>query len=145
MQPVHWIAALVVIVIAVYWYKTSYAENWTQAGGLTSEDRNNLMKAVLVTYQTAHEWNANDAVIMNRLLDYLGIPSNVAEAEMRPYFPGRNPQDTMMGRLRDAVSCNKAACNAVIDAYNKKKWSFVSSNFGECKGCPVVATGNRLM
>jgi hypothetical protein len=43
-----------------------------------------------------------------------------------------------------ARKCNPDACNRVLDSYNSKNWSYVSSSFGECAGCPVVNDPKRI-
>lgn len=43
-----------------------------------------------------------------------------------------------------ATTCDTAACNKVIDSYIAKNWAYTSSDFGECKGCPVVGFPNRV-
>ena len=41
-------------------------------------------------------------------------------------------------------SCNYNACRGIISSYLSKKWSYDSSKFGECVGCPVVKYPNTI-
>lgn len=40
--------------------------------------------------------------------------------------------------------CDKTACNGTINDYLNRGWWYTSSDFGTCKGCPVVNYPNRL-
>lgn len=51
--------------------------------------------------------------------------------------------DMTLSYSQQASTCNKSACEAVIDSYLSKGWTYVSSNFGECAGCPVVQYPNK--
>ena len=41
-------------------------------------------------------------------------------------------------------SCNQSECCNIINKYRNKNWNYKSSDFGECKGCPVVYYPNNL-
>ena len=41
-------------------------------------------------------------------------------------------------------TCDKKACGGVIQSYLDKNWAYTSSDFGECKDCPVVKYPNNL-
>lgn len=40
--------------------------------------------------------------------------------------------------------CDTKACNSIINDYITKKWAYTSTDFGECKGCPVVSYPDTL-
>jgi hypothetical protein len=43
-----------------------------------------------------------------------------------------------------STTCNTAACNGTINDYLSRGWWYVTSDFGTCKGCPVVQYPNKL-
>ena len=42
------------------------------------------------------------------------------------------------------ATCDKNACNASIDSYISRNWWYTSTDFGTCKGCPVVSFPNKV-
>ena len=42
-------------------------------------------------------------------------------------------------------TCNQAACESVIDSYITKGWTYTSSDFSQCAGCPTVRYPQKLI
>lgn len=52
--------------------------------------------------------------------------------------------ETTTTTVTSAVTCATDACNRIIKDYLAKGWAYTSSDFAECKGCPVVNYPNTL-
>jgi hypothetical protein len=70
--------------------------------------------------------------------------ANVAPAPAPTTQVVNTPPTTSTTTATTPSSCDTTACNRIINDYIAKKWAYTSSDFGECKGCPVVRYPNTL-
>lgn len=59
-------------------------------------------------------------------------PKPIPQVSVAPPPPPPQPQ------------CDSTACSGVINDYLRRNWWYKSSDFGQCRGCPVVNYPNRL-
>lgn len=62
----------------------------------------------------------------------------------------RKPDSAQSGPVRKILqtspgSCNRDACNAIIDVWTENVWHYNSTDFHQCAGCPNVAFPARLV
>lgn len=63
---------------------------------------------------------------------------------LNPPQPQPQPQSQPQPQPQPSTGCNKSACSRVINDYLARNWWYKSSDFGECRGCPVVKYPKKL-
>lgn len=58
--------------------------------------------------------------------------------------PGKAVPTQTSATSSTTTSCNKNACNDTIQQYLNLGWGYTSTNFGTCKGCPVVSYPDKV-